>query len=177
VRLLPAAVRVPVPWRNGGGITREIAATPQWRLSIADVDRDGPFSAYPEYHRVITPIRGNGMVLTVEGTLHRVLRHHPFTFPGAADTTCDLINGPVVNLNVMSRAPARVEVRRVNAETRIDATAVVVLEGELTVGPHHLGPLDALVLDGPTNAESHFSVRPGHAGHDSLLLSFTISRD
>jgi hypothetical protein len=175
--LLPAAVRVPVPWRNGGGITREIATTPEWRLSIADVDRDGPFSAYPEYHRVITPIRGNGMVLTVDGTTHRVLRHQPFAFPGGADTTCELIYGSVVNLNVMSKTPAHVELRRVRAEMRLAATALVVLEGELTIGPYHLGPLDALVLDDQISAESHCSVRPRHAGYDSLLFSFTISRD
>ena len=43
------------PWKNGGGVTREIAkgaaAGPDddwgWRISIAEVERDGPFSTFP----------------------------------------------------------------------------------------------------------------------------------
>ena len=40
------------PWRNGGGVTFEIAREPQgegafeWRLSLAQVDRTGPFSDF-----------------------------------------------------------------------------------------------------------------------------------
>ena len=42
----------PVPWRNGGGVTRELLAWPSpgdWalRISVAEVERDGPFSRYP----------------------------------------------------------------------------------------------------------------------------------
>ena len=40
------------PWRNGGGVTRELAALGGaggdllWRLSIATVNADGPFSTF-----------------------------------------------------------------------------------------------------------------------------------
>ena len=50
-----------VPWRNGGGVTREILASGgsgsdgfDWRISIADVSEPGPFSAFPGFDRVIT---------------------------------------------------------------------------------------------------------------------------
>ncbi|NEE21462.1 HutD family protein, partial [Streptomyces sp. SID7499] len=43
VRILRAADRAPVPWKNGGGIVREIATGPEdagtdafdWRVSLA----------------------------------------------------------------------------------------------------------------------------------------------
>ena len=38
------------PWKNGGGVTREVAKSPSqapfWRLSIANVDQEGPFSSF-----------------------------------------------------------------------------------------------------------------------------------
>ncbi|HAJ22213.1 MAG TPA: HutD-family protein, partial [Rhodospirillaceae bacterium] len=56
------------PWKNGGGITREIALKEDedgflWRLSIADVRTDGPFSSFPDRHRILTVIAGVGMRL------------------------------------------------------------------------------------------------------------------
>src|SRR5665647_2813187 len=54
-----------IPWRNGGGVTREVVASggsdPQdfdWRISIADVSQSGPFSAFPGVDRVITLVEG-----------------------------------------------------------------------------------------------------------------------
>ena len=49
VRLEDAA---PQAWRNGGGVTRELLTWPNaddWivRLSVADIEKDGPFSAFP----------------------------------------------------------------------------------------------------------------------------------
>ena len=45
-----------IPWKNGGGTTAEVAAFPEgsnfetfgWRISMADVTSDGPFSSFPE---------------------------------------------------------------------------------------------------------------------------------
>jgi environmental stress-induced protein Ves len=44
-----------MPWKNGGGETTEIAVFPDgaglsdfdWRVSMARVDGDGPFSSFP----------------------------------------------------------------------------------------------------------------------------------
>ena len=48
-----------VPWKNGLGMTREVAnarrsdGTMLWRISLATVDRDGPFSDFDGYKRII----------------------------------------------------------------------------------------------------------------------------
>src|SRR5579871_5567956 len=59
------------PWRNGGGRTSELLTRPMgardWRLriSLAEVDRDGPFSAFPGIERWFTVIDGTGVRLTM----------------------------------------------------------------------------------------------------------------
>ena len=60
----------PKPWRNGGGVTRELLAWPaadEWRLrlSIADIERNGPFSFYPAAERWFAVMEGRGVMLTV----------------------------------------------------------------------------------------------------------------
>ncbi|MFG2288635.1 HutD family protein [Streptomyces sp. NPDC048595] len=124
VRILRARERAAAPWANGGGVTREVAAHPPgagwdafaWRVSLADVTRDGPYSPLPGVRRILTVVDGAGLELTVDGTAHPLPgRYRPFSFPGGADTDCRLLAGPVVNLNVMlrdGRAAATVEVVR-----------------------------------------------------------------
>lgn len=73
VRILRAAGRAAAVWKNGGGVTREIAVFPEgagmddfvWRASLAEVAADGPFSAFPGIDRTITLAEGAGMDLTV----------------------------------------------------------------------------------------------------------------
>lgn len=98
-----------MPWKNGGGVTREIHAHPDpsafdWRLSIADVNSDGPFSTFSGHARTIVLLEGDGMLLTVGAAAPVPLteRFGPFDFDGAAATRCELVNGPVRDLNVMS---------------------------------------------------------------------------
>ncbi|MFI9002068.1 HutD family protein [Streptomyces sp. NPDC053541] len=143
-RLLRARDRAATPWRNGGGVTREIAAGPAdaglddfvWRVSLADVAAGGPFSAFPGVDRVITVVDGPGMQLTVDGAPHLVdARFAPFRFPGDAVTDCRLLGGPLVDFNVMTRrTAATAEVRMVRgpfeaAPPAGAVTLVVVLNG------------------------------------------------
>ncbi|MDF9811273.1 HutD family protein [Streptomyces sp. SPB162] len=111
-RMLRAGDRIPTPWSNGGGVTREITADPPgagladfgWRVSLADVVGDGPYSALPGVERIITVVDGAGMVLTIDGEVRPpILPLRPFAFPGDAATDCRLTGGPLVNLNVMTR--------------------------------------------------------------------------
>ncbi|MCZ4124457.1 HutD/Ves family protein [Streptomyces sp. H39-S7] len=111
-RILRADDRVPTSWSNGGGVTRELTADPPgagladfgWRVSLADVAGDGPYSALPGVDRIITVVDGAGMVLTIDGDAHPPIRPlRPFAFPGDVATGCRLTGGPVVNLNVMTR--------------------------------------------------------------------------
>jgi environmental stress-induced protein Ves len=166
VRILPAAERVAVPWRNGGGLTREVAAEPPgaaefaWRISVAEVAADGPFSGFAGYHRVIAVVAGAGMELTVDGVAHALRPHEPFAFDGAAATTCRLTGGPVTDLNVISRGRPRMEVLDVGPgeEIRIAVGAgpvvAVLLAGDAVADPGlggagraRLDPLDAVRLD------------------------------
>jgi hypothetical protein len=97
------------PWRNGGGITRELLALPageHWRVrvSVADVDIDGPFSAFDGVERWFAVVDGAGVFLTIDGAEHRCRADgDALAFDGAARTTCRLIDGPTRDLNLMLR--------------------------------------------------------------------------
>ncbi|MEC3981343.1 HutD/Ves family protein [Amycolatopsis sp. H20-H5] len=154
----------PVGWRNGAGITREVAASPalpafDWRVSIADVDSGGPFSVFPGVQRTITGIEGEGMLLTLDGAEHEVRRAVPFTFSGDATVTCRLVSGPTRNLNVMTRrhrATATVTVTQPRdvTVTHGETVLVVALSEGLTIvagdsPPHCLEHRDSALLTEP----------------------------
>lgn len=114
------------PWANGGGITREIAASPpeaaldsfDWRVSIADVDLAGPFSTFPGVDRVITLLEGPSMVLDLHGERQVLAPQVPFAFAGEAAVHCTLPDGPTRDLNVMTRrGVARADVQVIHAWT------------------------------------------------------------
>ncbi|MFG2206019.1 HutD family protein [Streptomyces sp. NPDC048638] len=141
VRILRAEGRAAAPWSNGGGVTREIAVHPpgadwdgfDWRVSLADVTRDGPYSPLPGVRRILTVVDGGGLALTVDGA-PRLLpdRFRPFAFSGGAVTDCRLLDGPVVNLNVMvreGRARAVVEMVRGSRAVPPGDALVVAVEG------------------------------------------------
>ncbi|MFE9137801.1 HutD family protein [Streptomyces sp. NPDC007355] len=107
-------------WRNGGGATREIVSRPAgsgelgWRASIADIDRDGPFSAFPGVDRTLTLLAGDGLWLSCPGEFERmpVQAAEPFTFSGDLALTAELPHGPCRVLNLMvgrGRWTARVD--------------------------------------------------------------------
>jgi hypothetical protein len=76
-----------------------------WRLSIADVASDGPFSEFPGIDRWIMVISGKGMELTIDGLGRKRLDrlYQPLPFPGDAATTCRLLGGPIQDFNFMIR--------------------------------------------------------------------------
>ncbi len=99
------------PWRNGGGVTREVVASGgsgshgfDWRLSIADVTEPGPFSVFPGFDRVITLVEGERMDLEIDGVAHTLGLHESLSFDGASQTSCSVTAGPTRDLNVMTRA-------------------------------------------------------------------------
>ena len=124
-RLLRADALVPVPWRNGQGITREIAAMPPgagpddflWRVSLADVVGAAPFSRFPGVDRVIALIDGAGFRMTLDGAqIHDLTTPcAPFAFPGEAQVAVALAGGPTRDFNLMLRrgaAAGRIDVWR-----------------------------------------------------------------
>jgi len=99
----------PQRWRNGGGLTRELLTWPRaeaWRLrvSVADVESDGPFSSFPGVERWSAVLDGNGIELTVGATVHRLtLDGAPLRFSGEVPAVCRLLGGPTRDLNLMLR--------------------------------------------------------------------------
>ena len=109
VRMVSVDEVLPQRWRNGGGVTRELLAWPSadaWRVrvSVADVESDGPFSAFPAVERWFAVLDGNGVELTVGGTVHRLTAGSaPLHFSGEAAAVCRLLDGPTRDLNLMLR--------------------------------------------------------------------------
>ena len=92
----------PVPWKNGGGVTREIAGDPgHWRLSLAEVTAEGPFSLFPGQMRILTVVHGSGMELHTDGRVLRAQLGAPLPFSGDLPVTGRLPDGPVRNLNLI----------------------------------------------------------------------------
>ena len=181
-RILRSASYLTMPWKNGGGVTREIAVyrsqgAPLWRLSVASIERDGPFSDFTGYDRTIVPLQGHGVILDLSNGERAVLDRpfRPFPFAGELHVDCRLIDGPVRDFNVMTRradCAHTVEVREAGARALdlTDATIrfVYVLEGEPTVEASPDGaanePLragDTLCLDG--GAPPQLRAREGSA--------------
>lgn len=102
------------PWANGAGSTRELIQWPgdgqpwQWRLSIADVDRDAPFSTFPGVDRILVLLSGDGLALRFAGSdgasprEERLDTPHAFArFPGEAALSGGPIAGPTTDFNLM----------------------------------------------------------------------------
>lgn len=109
----------PQAWRNGGGRTRELFAWPAgtgWklRISLADIDGDGPFSAFDGVRRWFAVIAGAGVVLALPGVAdgRRLAVGELLAFDGAAAPGCRLIDGPTRDLNLMLRDGVRGEMAR-----------------------------------------------------------------
>jgi environmental stress-induced protein Ves len=101
-----------MPWRNGGGRTRELLAWPStadWRVrvSVAEIESDGPFSSFPGVDRCFAVLQGAGVVLSLPRGEVRLHRGDPaLAFPGEAAPLCRLIDGPTRDLNLMVRRAA-----------------------------------------------------------------------
>ena len=96
----------PQPWKNGGGVTRELLAWPSaesWRvrISVADIEKDGPFSSFPGIKRTITVLSGAGIRLDSPINVRLRPKDPPFTFSGEHAPRCDLVSGPTRDLNAM----------------------------------------------------------------------------
>ncbi|MCK9537789.1 HutD family protein [Dokdonella sp.] len=115
MRLIPANACRRQRWKNDGGWTTEIARSAAgdgeageflWRVSIAEIETDGPFSLFPGVTRDLLLLGGNGIELTIGEAepmplTRRFARAH---FDGALPVQCRLIDGPTRDFNVMTRS-------------------------------------------------------------------------
>lgn len=113
-RVVAAAAQRRERWRNGAGWTREIHAAPDpvdpsapwaWRLSIAEIDADAPFSSFPGVDRELVLLSGNGLRLRFDdGEVAELLPPHDrLRFAGERAVTGELLDGPTTDFNLMWR--------------------------------------------------------------------------
>lgn len=168
MRIFRASDHRRMPWKNGGGETTEIAVAPEgaglddfdWRVSMARVERDGPFSAFPGIDRTLSILEGEGLRLMVDGqpAVELAIGSEPFAFPADQPTDSTLLGGAVTDLNVMTRrAHLTHNVRRLH----LSETAEIVLAARIALLFCHrgsvrisgegvqLGPLDCLLTEIP----------------------------
>ncbi|MGO4667036.1 HutD family protein [Bosea sp. 2YAB26] len=140
MRIIRASACRTMPWKNGGGTTTEIAAHPpgasldgfDWRISMAHVGSDGPFSVFPGIDRTLSVLTGRGIVLAFgEGESKRLERStEPYPFAADRPVEGQLVDGPIDDLNVMTRRG-----RWLHKVTRFSGTGPFQLDqtGELVV--------------------------------------------
>ncbi|MGO4565975.1 HutD family protein [Rhizobium sp. 2YAF20] len=156
-----------MPWKNGGGETVEIAVFPEgaaladfdWRVSMATVASDGPFSVFPGIDRTLSILDGEGMTLFIEDRTPVCLTREsePLPFPADAATSATLVNGAITDLNVMTRRGVlshRVERLAVDGTIALGLTGETMLllcesggvDLELDKSSGRLGERDCLIL-------------------------------
>lgn len=164
---LPAANRRPVPWKNGGGVTIEIAADPpgagfddfDWRVSMAEISADGPFSVFPGVDRVLAVLDGR-FRLAVAGLAPAELTpaSAPLQFPGDVPSFAELLTPKARDLNVMvrrGRISAEVVRLAISGEHTLPLTGrqtlLLVSDGELAIAARGLvlGRWDAVLIQSP----------------------------
>ncbi|HEX5757404.1 MAG TPA: HutD family protein [Arenimonas sp.] len=176
-QLLPAHEYRRVRWKNQLGWTREIHCEPaedwDWRISIAEVDQDGPFSAFPGCDRELVLLAGEGMDLHFDDgeTVELRPRHDSHRFAGERPLHATLPAGPTQDFNVIwKRDRVSVQVLHrpvVGAMVFFDEPAVTwlvhVLSGHVTIKDplepvslghgdsallHHSGGVSRMIIDG-----------------------------
>lgn len=173
-RISPAEYRIQ-PWKNGGGTTAEVARDagepPAWRISIATLDRDGPFSDFRGYDRTIVAIAGDPVELVVDGE-PTLLRHfEPFDFRGEASAACRLAGGSARDFNVMTLRDAYahdVEIASEQQRFLVDEDELVfayIVDGSATIAGTRCEAGDTLYLDGA----ERFDVLPEGGAHVCIV--------
>jgi environmental stress-induced protein Ves len=120
VILIPSTKYKSTPWKNGGGITEEIAIYPPnakfpddeflWRLSSASFGTGGPFSLFPKHQRYLLLVDGNPIRLKMgsEDREHLLRQGDVITFPGHLQIISQ-VDGPVRDLNFMFNQNAGIQ--------------------------------------------------------------------
>jgi environmental stress-induced protein Ves len=112
--LIPFAGLATVPWKNGSGSTTQIAADPpeagfddfNWRVSLATISENGPFSVFPGVERTLALVDGHGMTLDIDGNDRVMIEQDEpvLAFSGDSEIDATLNRGPSVDFNVMTRS-------------------------------------------------------------------------
>lgn len=181
IRILRSGDYVTRPWKNGGGITRDIMVSPpgasldtfDWRLSLAQVDRDGPFSRFDNVDRTLVLLSG-AMTLRERDRRIDLARNEPFAFEGERAIEASVGGGPTLDFNVMTRrGRVRHTARResFSERTAFDAStgstvALFALERGLVVDGEPLDLHDTAII-----AAQRVSVAAAASGASALVVA------
>ena len=137
-----AADFLSMPWKNGGGHTKQLAIFPKtasfadpflWRLSLAEISLSGPFSTFTGYDRHIVQVSGSHLRLDHgEGGVKDLCLEQPYSFSGDLSTSCILKNGPAQDINLMVRRDAAYGDLKVNP-IEANSTLHWLLDSDFTV--------------------------------------------
>lgn len=169
------------PWKNGGGSTQELACWPpgadmnsfEWRVSLATVDRPGPFSVFPGIDRQIMLLSGDGLQLR-SGAWEHALEHpwQPFAFSGDDAVDSAMLGGTSKDFNLMLRRGAwtgSLQVLRATPPPPASAGLCMVLQGRWQ-GP---GPVPLQPGQGFWWADGQGAcVKPAHGERDAPALAW-----
>ena len=179
-----------MPWRNGRGETAEVAISPtgatlddfDWRVSMARIDGDGPFSIFPQTDRTLAVLRGDGLCLSIAGSspLELTRDSEPLSFPGDVAAAATLLGATVTDLNVMTRRERSTHsMRRLRIAGSVDVplqaplALLICAEGSLQIEMNAqtttLTALDALLVEeGPATLR---------ISSDASVLAYLIEID
>ena len=184
--ILRAADRSSTPWKNGGGLTREVAVHPRgsdldnfdWRMSLAEVRRGGAFSTFAGVDRHMAVISGRlGISIAGREPLSLSADSQPLTFPGEVPVYAEPRAEPVTDLNVMTRRGRFVACltrcsAAVATELRLEADTTLVLAlAPLTLRAPGLEAKLAALDAARFSASAHtLTVQPAAAGGGFWLI-------
>ena len=153
IQILTSADYKTMPWKNGLGSTIELARDAGqdmqqflWRISMADVSTNGPFSIFPDRQRLLSILEGEGLRLNFvqRGLQQTVKGLDVCTFSGEDVIESVLLDGPVRDFNLIySAAHFSAQMKKFNG----DLTAIELNSGaEIILIYNHAQPI-TLELD------------------------------
>lgn len=158
MRHLTAADFIRQPWKNGKGVTVELARAERdgallWRLSMATVAEDAPFSLFPGIERNLTVLTGPGFRLVGTGFALDCHPLVPVAFPGDVAVHAEGTQGRTsTDFNVMTtRDLPRPDVVVVSGPTDFAANGLLALFalGPASLPDRDLATHDLILTEGP----------------------------
>ena len=159
-----------------------------WRVSVAHIEKSGPFSDFDGYERKMLLLRGRGLDLKFGDGRRSELREIGdwVAFDGGISADCDLVDGPCVDLNLMTSKSLNTAVRLERLRGSVAAAAekgetvlIFSLTAALALGDEsgastRLGPWDLAVLS--QGAVRLKTLEPGALSVPNTVFIATISQ-
>lgn len=157
MRLIRPPDWVNMPWKNGGGTTSEIAIAQDgdailWRLSTALVERDGPYSRFPDLMRISTAVEGNGTTLRdpASGEVVDIPPLSPTLLDGNIPWEARLTKGSIRHCNLVFdanriRATARLLHVTGQIDQDLENSILFCISGKVSIADITCNPLDCLL--------------------------------